>query len=358
MTRLLDRLEAKGLLPARALDRRPPRRQPRTDAPKARSRPTEVPVVLAQVLNEHLAGFSKTEWHATEGHPAPHARPTAQAQPRHAGRCRMNDAATSNCPASPRRRRRRATMTTVDRRARRRRSCMALAGCASTARHRRRGARCVGAGGARPADRGRRGRAGRRRLVARLRRPRARRPGRPRRWPATRTCASPQARVARAAANVDVARTPPTGRRSNGALDVTRQRFTENGIYPPPLAGSIADDRHRCSSNGSWELDFFGRNRAALDAALGSERAAAGRRRRGARAARQQRRAQLLAARAPGRAARGRCSARWRSATRCSRLVRQRVAAGLDTAVELRQSEGLRCPRRASRSRRSTSRSR
>ena len=53
--------------------------------------------------------------------------------------------------------------------------------------------------------------------------------------------------LARAAANVDVARMPPTGRRSNGALDVTRQRFTENGIYPPPLAGSIADDRARCS---------------------------------------------------------------------------------------------------------------
>lgn len=61
MTRLLDRLEAKGFC----------RRQRSTDdrrvvrielTPEGDVAAQEVPIVLAQVLNEHLAGFSKTEW--------------------------------------------------------------------------------------------------------------------------------------------------------------------------------------------------------------------------------------------------------------------------------------------------------
>ena len=48
-------------MPAPALDRRPPRRPRRADA-EGEVAAQEVPVVLAQVLNEHLAGFSKTEW--------------------------------------------------------------------------------------------------------------------------------------------------------------------------------------------------------------------------------------------------------------------------------------------------------
>jgi|SRR5664279_3551397 len=61
MTRLLDRLEAKGFC----------RRQRSTDdrrvvrvelTPEGQVAAQEVPIVLAQVLNEHLAGFSKTEW--------------------------------------------------------------------------------------------------------------------------------------------------------------------------------------------------------------------------------------------------------------------------------------------------------
>jgi DNA-binding MarR family transcriptional regulator len=61
MTRLLDRLEAKGFC----------RRQRSTDdrrvvrvelTPEGEVAAQEVPVVMAEVLNEHLAGFSKTEW--------------------------------------------------------------------------------------------------------------------------------------------------------------------------------------------------------------------------------------------------------------------------------------------------------
>jgi DNA-binding MarR family transcriptional regulator len=61
MTRLLDRLEAKGFC----------RRQRSTDdrrvvrielTPEGELAAQEVPIVLSEVLNEHLAGFSKTEW--------------------------------------------------------------------------------------------------------------------------------------------------------------------------------------------------------------------------------------------------------------------------------------------------------
>ena len=61
MTRLLDRLEAKGFC----------RRERSTDdrrvvrielTPEGEVAAKEVPVVLAEVLNEHLVGFSRTEW--------------------------------------------------------------------------------------------------------------------------------------------------------------------------------------------------------------------------------------------------------------------------------------------------------
>ena len=61
MTRLLDRLEAKGLCRReRSTD---DRRVVRVElTPEGEVAAQEVPIVLAQVLNEHLAGFSKSEW--------------------------------------------------------------------------------------------------------------------------------------------------------------------------------------------------------------------------------------------------------------------------------------------------------
>lgn len=58
-----------------------------------------------------------------------------------------------------------------------------------------------------------------------------------------------------------------------GALDVTRQRFSENGFYPPPLGGS-ADWINNVELDFSWELDFFGRNRAIAASATNLARAA------------------------------------------------------------------------------------
>ena len=49
--------------------------------------------------------------------------------------------------------------------------------------------------------------------------------------------------------------------------------FQRNYIYPPPLGGTT-DSTGRLALDGSWELDFFGKHRAELDAALSQELAA------------------------------------------------------------------------------------
>ncbi len=55
--------------------------------------------------------------------------------------------------------------------------------------------------------------------------------------------------------------------------DITHQHYTANGLYPPPLAGNVYDSAN-LMVGASWELDFFGKNQSALQAALGAERAA------------------------------------------------------------------------------------
>ena len=61
MTRLLDRLEAKGLLKRvrSTEDRRVVKLELTTEGEQAIR---DVPAVLADVLNAHLSGFTKTEW--------------------------------------------------------------------------------------------------------------------------------------------------------------------------------------------------------------------------------------------------------------------------------------------------------
>ena len=63
MTRLLDRLETKGLL--RRVRATEDRRVVQLElTPEGQQLASEVPAVLAEVMNAHLAGFSKTEWQA------------------------------------------------------------------------------------------------------------------------------------------------------------------------------------------------------------------------------------------------------------------------------------------------------
>jgi NodT family efflux transporter outer membrane factor (OMF) lipoprotein len=146
-----------------------------------------------------------------------------------------------------------------------------------------------------------------------------------------------QARLARAQAGADAVRAT-SGPQVNGTFDATRQRYSEYGLVPPPLAG------HTYSSatlqvGASWELDFFGRNRAALDAALGAQRAA--------QADAQAARVLLASNVARGYVQLARLIEQREVAARALSqrgetlsLIRQRVDAGLDTNVELRQGEG------------------
>ena len=146
-----------------------------------------------------------------------------------------------------------------------------------------------------------------------------------------------QARLVRAQAVTEVAdaaRLPQV----NAQLDASRQRYTANGLVPPPLAGTVRETG-TAQLNASWELDFFGKNRAALDAALGSVHAAEA----DAQAAKVLLASnvvrsyfQLVRLNEQVGVARRTLAQRQESL----KLVQDRVSAGLDTRLELRQSEG------------------
>lgn len=59
----------------------------------------------------------------------------------------------------------------------------------------------------------------------------------------------------------------------NTRLSSTRQRFSEDGTVPPPIAGTW-QDINEASLGVSWQLDFWGENRAAVNAAIDRARAA------------------------------------------------------------------------------------
>jgi NodT family efflux transporter outer membrane factor (OMF) lipoprotein len=147
---------------------------------------------------------------------------------------------------------------------------------------------------------------------------------------------SARARIDRAvalAASTGAALAP----QASAGADLTRQHFSANGIYPPPLAGSW-HTQTQLAASFSYEFDLWGRNRAAYDAALGQVRAAEV----DAYAVRL-----LLAssvARAYAQLGRSFEQLELTQATLEQRqgifeLIRQRVAAGLDSQVELKQAE-------------------
>ena len=80
------------------------------------------------------------------------------------------------------------------------------------------------------------------------------------------------ARLARASAGVD-ALAAGQGPQAALGLDITRQRYTEHGLVPPPLAGG-SYTLANLQASASIEFDFFGRHQAVLGAALGQQRAA------------------------------------------------------------------------------------
>lgn len=81
-----------------------------------------------------------------------------------------------------------------------------------------------------------------------------------------------QARLARANAAVRGARAPLLPR-VDANYDLTRQHLSENYIYQPPVAGGVSSD-NRLALDFSYELDFWGKNRARLDAAVSQQAAA------------------------------------------------------------------------------------
>ncbi|MET0209943.1 MAG: efflux transporter outer membrane subunit, partial [Burkholderiaceae bacterium] len=145
-----------------------------------------------------------------------------------------------------------------------------------------------------------------------------------------------RARIARAAAlteNAEANKLP----NAQLSADVTRQRFSEHGIYPAPIAGSVRTLAN-VQAGLSYEWDFFGRHEAALQSALGQRRAAEA----DAAAAR------LSVANAVTKAyvalARSQAQSRLLEQQKSLRdqgleLVRQRSAAGLDNGQDLRTAE-------------------
>jgi len=84
--------------------------------------------------------------------------------------------------------------------------------------------------------------------------------------------ASARARIERArafAASYGAALAP----QANAGANVVRQRYSSNGIFPPPIAGNWYTQTD-LSASFSYEFDLWGHNRAAYEAALGQARAA------------------------------------------------------------------------------------
>jgi NodT family efflux transporter outer membrane factor (OMF) lipoprotein len=123
----------------------------------------------------------------------------------------------------------------------------------------------------------------------------------------------------------------------NGELDLNRQKFSSNYIYPPPLGGA-AYNIGNLQVGGGWELDFFGKNADAIRAAVGQLRAAEAE----ADAARVLLAANVVRAYVQwARLGEQHALAERALAQRQQMLgiVRDRVQAGLDTDLEVRQNE-------------------
>jgi NodT family efflux transporter outer membrane factor (OMF) lipoprotein len=58
-----------------------------------------------------------------------------------------------------------------------------------------------------------------------------------------------------------------------GSGSSTRERFTDNGLTPPPFGGQWATVND-LQATLNWEIDFWGKNRAAYESALGEAKAA------------------------------------------------------------------------------------
>lgn len=145
-----------------------------------------------------------------------------------------------------------------------------------------------------------------------------------------------QARVQRVMASIDNA-DAASAPQLNASLDATRQLYTRNGLVPAPIAGSERDIA-TLQASGNWELDLFGKNRAALDAAIGQSRAAQA----DAQAARMLLASNVARSYFQWMRVQAQLEVAQRTLTQreqTKQLVQDRLQAGLDTQLELQQSE-------------------
>ena len=123
----------------------------------------------------------------------------------------------------------------------------------------------------------------------------------------------------------------------NAEANAKRNHAPANGLIPPPYAGSQYTTAN-AQLGASWSLDLFGKHRAALDAAVGAVRAA--------QADQDAARVLLASAVVQAYVQLARWQAQEQVAVRAIAqrentlaLVRDRYNAGLDTQLEVRQSE-------------------
>jgi NodT family efflux transporter outer membrane factor (OMF) lipoprotein len=120
-------------------------------------------------------------------------------------------------------------------------------------------------------------------------------------------------------------------------LAMTRERYSANGLVPPPYAGTW-NWQNQATLDFTYELDFWGRNRAALQAALGEAKATEV----DAFAARLMLSVSIAQAYVELQRDYGQldvAEATLEQRTKLLDLTERRVAAGLDSRVELKQAE-------------------
>jgi NodT family efflux transporter outer membrane factor (OMF) lipoprotein len=147
-----------------------------------------------------------------------------------------------------------------------------------------------------------------------------------------------RARVSRMLAMADVSQSTSFPQVTIGA-EVTRQRYTANGLYPPPIAGNIYNSG-AAQIGVAWMPDFFGQHTAEIASTLNQVQAA-------------QADAQAAALSLAAQVCRGYITLARLVAQRevMQRLLEQRqnyleltlsrVSVGLDTQIEQQQAEGL-----------------
>lgn len=150
------------------------------------------------------------------------------------------------------------------------------------------------------------------------------------------TMSAAQARLAQANAAVGGARAPLLPR-VDANYSLQREHISKTYIYPDPLGGSVQSD-NSLGLNFSYELDFWGKNRSALQAALSSEQAA--------EADKQAARTMLSSAMVQSYlnlqnafAQRDVLRRIIKQRDEALSITRQRFSAGLDTQVEVKQAE-------------------